>query len=932
MNDLDFGVNSNTIEMDSDKESKNISDEISNMTMIKNPFFNKSLSSLEDDSTEIDIVYLCKNYKRVLILCLFGKEPVSDKFYNKLIFYKEFEKEKEKLILIESNIKILKNVIHFNNVVQASNNYLEIFNHSNIELDDEEIVLPIININFKDLELYLKHYDGFYNLDDIFKVKLLEQYFNSPEKNAVLTSNLSDMISNIKEAKYWKQYYNCLLNMTVPLLKRGFNFHLVRTTKNDCPIQVTLNKLKDIDADNTNYLQFMNRKKVYVDASSAIKKHGYRVYRVLNYYDNYSNTDINNIFDGLANEKQRYDLFNALIVSKKYCHLALNNKYLLNKLEPMIEKYIGLYRYLFGYSWLTFYLEESIKRSYIETSDRFVFDIETANRLPIFPYISSNLNLNPYIPLMIKKDVLNGEFNCLGFPYYVTDKQNYGITNLEGFQKNLNIFTTGSSTKSIFKNMNWNNLAISGSTLAACLQKRHPLISLFEGLCPTEDATLFRFYNEYYAKADIDIMCNASNIFEFMDCVFKTFATVKKNIINNDQDASEKHINLIPYIKAAIIVNEDFIKKYICSNTCSYEYIISNLKEPTVIDLFYPFYLKAKDELNQDAVKDKNSVEEKIKKEYYKDYFEPSKSEDLVVIFTQNNKGYEKATENIKGKRKDKELFKFLEEDFDPNDDSIEINEDDENFDDDEAENDWEDAINKENELVITDDYKNVLFKVNEGLKYKIESPYLNHGLEIFQIKYKDFFSTVSRFHLPCVRGYYNGDNVYLLPSCISAHMTFLNMDYKYFAGSKDPIEIINKYRKRGFGTILNDTEKIHFVEYSNSVPRWKSLYNMDIKNQESVNNIFGTMDYNSRLYRPRLYNTDEYHEAVYVDTQYNEINYVNYLKNESDYKIEMNRLYNYSDKSIDTLKFKTIKDTGYVMPLKSWIMDVVWDEVNSNY
>ena len=45
-----------------------------------------------------------------------------------------------------------------------------------------------------------------------------------------------------------------------------------------------------------------------------------------------------------------------------------------------------------------------------------------------------------------------------------------------------------------------------------------------------------------------------------------------------------------------------------------------------------------------------------------------------------------------------------------------------------------------------------------------------------------------------------------------------------------------------------------------------------------------------------------------------------------------MNRLYNYSDKSIDTLKFKTIKDTGYVMPLKSWIMDVVWDEVNSNY
>ena len=58
---------------------------------------------------------------------------------------------------------------------------------------------------------------------------------------------------------------------------------------------------------------------------------------------------------------------------------------------------------------------------------------------------------------------------------------------------------------------------------------------------------------------------------------------------------SEKHINLIPYIKAAIIVNEDFIKKYICSNTCSYEYVIANLKEPLTVgsvvasDAFFPF-------------------------------------------------------------------------------------------------------------------------------------------------------------------------------------------------------------------------------------------------------------------------------------------------------------------------------------------------------
>ena len=104
--------------------------------------------------------------------------------------------------------------------------------------------------------------------------------------------------------------------------------------------------------------------------------------------------------------------------------MVLNNSYLLDRLQPMIEKYIGLYRYLIGYSWLTFYLEESIKRSYIENSDRFVFNINTASKLPFFPYMSSELNLNPYLPLMVKKDVLNGNSNCLGFPYYITDSSN----------------------------------------------------------------------------------------------------------------------------------------------------------------------------------------------------------------------------------------------------------------------------------------------------------------------------------------------------------------------------------------------------------------------------------------------------------------------------------------------------------------------------
>ena len=98
--------------------------------------------------------------------------------------------------------------------------------------------------------------------------------------------------------------------------------------------------------------------------------------------------------------------------------------------------------------------------------------------------------------------------------------------------------------------------------------------------------------------------------------------------------------------------------------------------------------------------------------------------------------------------------------------------------------------------------------------KYKIHSNKLKRSLEIFPIKGNDHFSVISSFHLPNVRGYYNGSNVYLLPSCISAHLTYTNLDYKYFAGSKDPIKILEKNRRRGFGTILSKRELSIYIKY----------------------------------------------------------------------------------------------------------------------
>ena len=45
-----------------------------------------------------------------------------------------------------------------------------------------------------------------------------------------------------------------------------------------------------------------------------------------------------------------------------------------------------------------------------------------------------------------------------------------------------------------------------------------------------------------------------------------------------------------------------------------------------------------------------------------------------------------------------------------------------------------------------------------------------------------------------------------------------------------NPIEIINKYRSRGFRTILNENEIKRLLEYSSVVPKWQVKYDLILR------------------------------------------------------------------------------------------------------
>jgi len=138
------------------------------------------------------------------------------------------------------------------------------------------------------------------------------------------------------------------------------------------------------------------------------------------------------------------------------------------------------------------------------------------------------------------------------------------------------------------------------------------------------------------------------------------------------------------------------------------------------------------------------------------------------------------------------------------------------------------------------DDIKNPTY--SENIKYNISSPYMRRNLEVFKIKYT-FLATVSRFHLPCVRGYYDGTTVYLLPSAISALITNKCIDYKYFAGVRSPFEIILKYVFRGYSIILNKKEMVKIAEYIRNTEKWRKIF--------KHTNDFKLSTYQSYYYNP---------------------------------------------------------------------------------
>lgn len=110
---------------------------------------------------------------------------------------------------------------------------------------------------------------------------------------------------------------------------------------------------------------------------------------------------------------------------------------------------------------------------------------------------------------------------------------------------------------------------------------------------------------------------------------------------------------------------------------------------------------------------------------------------------------------------------------------------------------------------------KNIeLVRENTENKYKYRILGLYRRIDIFQVN--SIPKVIVKFHLSCVRAWYDGENIYGFPSFLTAAMTGINMDIRWISCNKDLRDLIMKYFQRGYGTLLNKNDKESMIDYIN--------------------------------------------------------------------------------------------------------------------
>jgi hypothetical protein len=737
-----------------------------------------------------------------------------------------------------------------------------------VKIDSSNHIINLIlisELNQRQLELYLRM-----NEEEQDNIKEYAEQLSILKYNQV-SNNIIKKLNNILSSidLFWENKENSLLNFNLKFYQRKFNNF----------------NIDDIGF--TNFFETKNQEGDYLgnlfktnNLSLDFTNKSYCISNISKITIN----EINEIYNELSLEHLQYNFIANLLCYRTCCHLILNNKELLIMAKPIFDKYIILFKYLIGYAWLTFTLEETKKSTRIKDTDRIVFDIDTVYNLPLFPFTYEDINQNPYACVLLDKSNINLANNFVALNPMKNYKKYYGVCNSEEFSRRINIFVNGKNEKGILDKIDWSLCAITGSAMTACGMKYNPLMDICkthnnEDILTDEDINSYFFH--YYNDSDIDLICNHEKTFDFLDTVDK---------LQKDIESLHGTTNMSSVHTASIVISDELIV-----------YLLEDIKK----------------ELNDDTINlenfKKNYSKQEIKNYFYDKYYVPWKYEQKELVISvdkQDNNIYKEHLNYVP-----KHEFRIYIQNHEIDTEYYKIH-------------DNEKCIYMSNlyelsgyEEKKSNDEDKIVAKLSESLRFKISANGIK-TFEIFRTLRQDFISITARFHMGIVRAFWNGKTLKCLPSYITSMMIQISTDYKYFSSLRNPVEILNKYRSRGFGVILNNYEKKQVIYYNSSKNDnkeniWTKIYNINIKNKFSVLNVFGPRNSNDDLFKPSKYIMGLPNDC-YKITNHDVCN------NFDNAFISINNLL-----LTDIFRIKAIDDLGHINVLDKDIIEYVWKKIN---
>jgi len=654
---------------------------------------------------------------------------------------------------------------------------------------------------------------------------------------------IQSLISKITDNSYWDNSSNYTL-FDDTFEKRKFNIGNKNIIIKDDEITDTLLNFKP----EKNYPFEVKTQK-----NNNQKQHKSSFFKVLKLDEvQYNDNDVFEILTELKmSNKEIVMFFSHMLMHKDYCHLIIKNHNIMNKYTFLFQQFLPLFRYTMSYTWLTFIKEEKILKTKLDKTSRCVFDLETASKLPSFYFNPLEPELNPYTTICVPKHMINASNNIMGVKHI----ENYltGIVSINEFKYRLNLFTTGVTHLDLFDGIDWSHMVICGSVMAATLPLTNPLMLNPNFSCLND------FFDEYYKSSDIDIACNFTNIVDFVDHVVNMKSIVCKNLSKLKSGLKEDDFEIKPMKTLPMYINQTLLKQK-CDNKeipFEYDYIMKNLKSVDVIHYFYNLYIQQTVKYNKENTE---ILGARIKNPVYYSILKIVDMENVTLIIN-NYMNEENTTSIINSTRQIS--YSIMEE-------------------------------------------QTYFIKMYEILKFSILSKHMKHDIEIFSVKEPEFIKTVSRFHLPCVRSYYDGKTCYMTSSAISAYMTLTNIDIKYFVGKHNPVHIINKYRQRGYGTMLNTYEINQMIVYLKNNKNYETIYGLLDVNK--INQIKGSLDVNNKLFN------SSGKQIIFTSLP-------NYIENTKEMYCKK-----YPKCWSELFTTSIIDSYGDVIPIKKWIIESTYE------